>query len=63
MYVNLNYKGMFLMKIFKLIIVVLLVILTLYSGYLAWDYKATIVICIFAICLSVTILVIVDGGM
>jgi len=43
MCVNLNYKGMFFMKIFKLIIVVLLAILTLYSGYLAWDYKAKIV--------------------
>lgn len=50
------------MKIFKLIIVALLSILSIISGYFAFDYKAAIPMVLFLFTVACTLLVIYDGG-
>ena len=50
------------MKILKLIIVALLSILSIISGYFAFDYKAAIPMVLFLFTVACTLLVISDGG-
>ena len=63
MYVLLNLKGYFFMKIFKTIILLLLLALTLQTGYYALLYKVEITTGSFFICLRITLLVLSDGGL
>ena len=50
------------MKIFKLIITAILLVLSIISGYFAFDYKAAIPMVLFLFTLGCTLLVISDGG-
>ena len=61
MYVFLNLKGYFFMKIFKTIVLLLLSALTLQTGYYALLYKVEITTGAFFICLGITLLVLSDG--
>ena len=63
MYVILNLKGYFFMKIFKTIVLLLLLALTLQTGYYALLYKVEITTGSFLICLGITLLVASDGGL
>lgn len=51
------------MKIFKIIILLLLSILTLQTGYYALIYKVEITTGAFFICFGITLLVFSDGGL
>ena len=51
-----------LMKIFKLIIITILSILSMISGYFAFDYKAAIPMVLFLFTVACTLLVISEGG-
>ena len=62
MYVILNLEGYFFMKIFKIIVLLLLLALTLQTGYYALLYKVEITTGAFFICLGITLLVLSDGG-
>lgn len=50
------------MKIFKTIVLLLLLGLTLQTAYFALIYKATLATCIFVICFAIFGIVAVDGG-
>ena len=50
------------MKLFKLIIMLILVLITIRTGYLALLYKVEIATSTFLICLGLTLLVASDGG-
>lgn len=51
------------MKIFKIIVMLLLILITLRTGYLALLYKVSITTGAFLICLGITLLVACDGGL
>ena len=51
------------MKIFKSIVMLLLILITLRTGYLALLYKVAITTGFFLICLGITLLVACDGGL
>ena len=52
------------MKIFKSIVMLLLILITLKTGYLALLYKVAIITTgFFLICLGITLLVACDGGL
>ena len=51
------------MKIFKIIVMLLLILITLRTGYLALLYKVAITTAFFLICLGITLLVACDGGL
>ena len=63
MYVILNLEGYFFMKIFKIIVLVFLLALTLQTAYFALIYKAILSTCFFAICFAMFGIVAVDGGL
>lgn len=50
------------MKIFKAIILVLMIAINLQTGYFALLYKVDIAVGVFFICFGMTLLVICDGG-
>lgn len=62
MYVILNLKGYFFVKIFKIIVLLLLLALTLQTGYFALLYKVEIATGAFFICLGITSFILSDGG-
>ena len=51
------------MKIFKFIVMLILIFITLRTGYLALLYKVAITTGSFLICLGITLLVACDGGL
>lgn len=51
------------MKFFKIIVLLLLLALTLQTGYYALIYKVEITTGSFFICLGITLLVLSDGGL
>lgn len=51
------------MKIFKIIVLLLLSIITIQTGYYALLYKVEIATGAFLICLGITLLVLSDGGL
>ena len=51
------------MKIFKIIVLLLLLALTLQTAYFALIYKVTLSTCIFVICFSMFGIVAVDGDL
>ena len=51
------------MKIFKIIVLLLLLSLTIQTGYYALLYKVDIATGAFFICLGITLLVLSDGGL
>ena len=63
MYVILNLEGYFFMKIFKTIILLFLLGLTLQTAYFALIYKAILSTCIFVICFAMLGIVAADGGL
>ena len=63
MYVILNLEGYFFMKIFKTIVLLLLLGLTLQTAYFALIYKAILSTCIFVICFDMFGIVAADGGL
>ena len=63
MYVILNLKGYFFMKIFKTKVLLLLLALTVQTGYYALLYKVEITTGAFFICLGITLLVLSDDGL
>lgn len=63
MYVILNLEGYFFMKIFKTIVLLLLLGLTLQTAYFALIYKVEIATGMFLICARLTLLVVSDGGL
>lgn len=60
---NFVHKGDFEMKIFKTIVLVLMIAITLQAGYYAILYKVQIATGVFLICLGLTLFVASDGGM
>lgn len=63
MYVILNLEGYFFMKIFKTIVLLLLLGLTLQTAYFALIYKAILSTCVFVICFAMFGIVVLDGGL
>ena len=63
MYVILNLEGYFFMKIFKTIILLFLLGLTLQTAYFALSYKAILSTCVFVICFAMFGIVAVDDGL
>ena len=63
MYVILNLEGYFLMKIFKIMVLLLLLGLTLQTAYFALIYKAILSTCNFVICFAMFGIVAADGGL
>lgn len=63
MYVILNLEGYFFMKIFKTIVLLLLLDLTLQTAYFALSYKAILSTCVFVICFAMFGIVAVDDGL
>ena len=63
MYVILNLEGYFFMKIFKTIILLFLLGLTLQTAYFALIYKAILSTCVFVICFTMFGIVAADGGL
>lgn len=51
------------MRIFKIIVMLLLILITLRTGYLALLYKVEITTGSFLICLGITLFVACDGGL
>ena len=51
------------MKIFKTIVLLLLLSLTLQTAYFALIYKAILSTCVFVICFAMFGIVAVDGGL
>lgn len=51
------------MKIFKMIVLALLIVITLQTGYCALLYKVEIATGTFLICLGITLFVASDGGL
>ena len=51
------------MKIFKFIVMLILISITLWRGYIALLYKVAITTGSFLICLGITLLVACDGGL
>lgn len=62
MYVILNLEGYFFMKIFKTIVLLLLLGLTLQTAFFALSYKAILSTCVFVICFAMFGIVAADGG-
>lgn len=60
---NFNLEGYFFMKIFKTIVLLLLLALTVQTGYYALLYKVEITTGSFLICLGITLFVLSDGGL
>ena len=60
---NFIHKGDFEMKIFKTIVLALMTLITLQTGYLALLYKVDIATGSFLICLGLTLFVASDGGL
>ena len=63
MYVILNLEGYFFMKIFKMVVLSLLLGLTLQTAYFALIYKAALSTCIFVICLALFGIVAIDRSL
>lgn len=51
------------MKLFKFVVMMMLIFITLRTGYLALLYKVEITTGSFLICLGITLLVACDGGL
>ena len=51
------------MKLFKFIVMLILILITIQTGYLALLYKVEITTGSFLICLGITLLVACDGGL
>lgn len=51
------------MKLFKFVVMMILIFITLRTGYLALLYKVEITTGSFFICLGITLLVACDGGL
>ena len=51
------------MKLFKFIVMLFLILITIQTGYLALLYKVAITTGSFLICLGITLLVACDGGL
>ena len=51
------------MKLFKFIVMLILILITIQTGYLALLYKVEIATGTFLICLGITLLVACDGGL
>lgn len=51
------------MKLFKFVVMLILISITLRTGYLALLYKVEITTGSFLICLGITLLVACDGGL
>ena len=51
------------MKLFKFIVMLFLILITIQTGYLALLYKVEITTGSFLICLGITLLVFSDGGL
>ena len=51
------------MKLFKCIVMLILVLITVWTGYLALLYKVEIATGTFLICLGITLFVASDGGL
>lgn len=51
------------MKVFKCIVMLILVLITIRTGYLALLYKASTATGTFLICLGITLFVASDGGL
>ncbi len=51
------------MKLFKCIVMLILVLITIRTGYLALIYKVEIAIGTFLICLGITLFAASDGGL
>lgn len=51
------------MKLFKFIVMLFLILITIQTGYLALLYKVKISTGTFLICLGITLLVFSDGGL
>ena len=51
------------MKVFKFIVVGILILITIQTAYLALLYKVAITTGTFLICLGITLLVACDGGL
>ncbi len=51
------------MKLFKCIVMLILILITIRTGYLALLYKVAIAIGTFLICLGITLFVASDGGL
>lgn len=56
MHVNLNLEKYFFMKVFKTIVLLLLSIKTIQTGYYALLYKVEIATSVFVICIGLTLL-------
>ena len=63
MCVILDLEGYFFMRIFKMVVLSLLLGLTLQTAYFALVYKATLSTCIFVICFAMFGIVAVDGSL
>jgi len=50
-------------KVFKFIVVLLLTLLTMQTGYYAWLYKVSTATGTFLICIGITLFVVSDGGL
>ena len=59
---NLKFERIFFVKIFKIIVLLLLLSLTIQTGYYVLQYKVEITTGAFFICLGITLLVLSDGG-
>lgn len=51
------------MKLFKFIVMLILILITVQTAYLALLYKVAITTGFFLICLGITLLVACDGGL
>ena len=51
------------MKLFKFIVMLILILITIQTGYLALLYKASTATGTFLICLGITLFVASDGGL